>query len=130
MGKNYYAMVIPTSSDKMEIIEAVVNNDLEFAKDKIVQFTEKIHIGKSSAGWEFLFNLNSKKYYSDIDTLKDFISHSNVIIYDEYDTQIFFLDFWTKVVKNRMFNGQPAKKNTGYRYIQIDGYSFFDGEFF
>ena len=93
MGTNYYGMQIPTTEDKEKIKRAIDEDDWGTVNDLI---PTRIHLGKSSAGWQFLFNHNNWKYYGKSNqSMRDFI-HSCAIT-DEYGRSISQADFWEKV---------------------------------
>jgi hypothetical protein len=57
---------------------------------------EKIHVGKSSSGWKFLFNHNNWQYFNKtLEDLELFLKSHCLI--DEYDTKITYEDFWERV---------------------------------
>lgn len=99
MGTNYY--FIPKHDELAEIQKAheLVDerrwNDLiDFIENDI---TEKIHIGKSSMGWQFLFNHNNGKYYAKTrKSIDDFIRGEGNLV-DEYGENITPDDFWNIV---------------------------------
>lgn len=92
---------------------------------------ESLHIGKSSAGWEFSF----RGYDEDIRSWKDWqnkIAGRDVI--DEYGGKMSFTDF------KRMVESSEGQNHTAYckkKYEDIyldlwqddEGYSFYGGEF-
>ena len=89
---------------------------------------EPVHIGKSSAGWDFLFNLNGENYYFDKASLIEWLK--SVEITNEYGTVLSFDEFWS-VVTERSCNEQNTKGHRGAsndpsRYIVIDGLEFLD----
>jgi hypothetical protein len=96
MGTNYYGMRIPTENDKIALKKAIDNNDFS----ELERLTPKqIHLGKSSAGWEFLFNHNDWKYFGQtFNEVKSFIQ--NCAIRNEYDEDVSFEDFW-QMVENK-----------------------------
>jgi len=51
----------------------------------------KVHLGKSSSGWKFLWNFNDNKYYSTKNELIQFVLSGRVI--DEYGDEIYPQDF-------------------------------------
>lgn len=93
--------------------------------------SDSLHIGKSSAGWKFLFH-NVNKYNSfdselELHTFlqwKEFLeSNKDIVILNEYDEEISVKDFLNLVEeKQKEKNGEYSK--------DIDGYRFVDGEFF
>jgi len=84
---------------------------------------EEIHLGKSSAGWKFCFNLNGGKYYKNYEELKEFLQDK--VIKDEYGKVVSFETF-IKLIKNKQ-----SEKNdqNDYGAINISGYIFYDCEF-
>ena len=96
MGCNYYAIPKATDSLKLEIIEKVVKNNFKAAKNLMPC---EIHIGKSSAGWQFLFNHNNWEYFErNKSSLYKFLKKSDII--DEYGRIISYEDFIT-IIRNK-----------------------------
>lgn len=52
------------------------------------EFTDKtlIHLGKRSSGWKFCWNFNKDQYYSNKETLLEFIKSGRIV--DEYGTEL------------------------------------------
>ena len=134
---NYYVTqtdkINRLNKQKEKALEQCMDRDLlttvvtSYFDDKINDIA-KIHIGKSSAGWEFLFNLNDKQYYHDKESLIAYLKYET--IEDEYGREITFDDFWNKVVLNRV----NVKPNTTMAlhatdYCMIDGLEFLDSVF-
>lgn len=75
--------------------------------DKINVECSKIHIGKSSCGWKFLFNHNNWKYY---DYTKDSINkflESCAGLVNEYNEVVTIKEFWDMVEAHKNgFNGE------------------------
>lgn len=92
MGTNYYAIPKVNKELRKQIIDKVLIDDFNGVQKLIPQ---KVHIGKSSSGWQFLFNHNDWFYYKDFDSLKEFMLRS--VLVDEYDCEISFRDFWRHV---------------------------------
>lgn len=93
MGTNYYGMKIPTYKEK-EVIKAAVDvNDWGLVYELL---PEKIHLGKSSGGWEFCFDHNYWQYFGKCyKEMKEFIGSCAII--DEYGRSITHKEFWEKV---------------------------------
>lgn len=97
MGTNYYGMKIPTEEDKIKIKQAVDNGHWGLVKELI---PEKIHIGKSSGGWQFCFDHNYWQYFDkDYNEIKEFIN--SLYITDEYGENITRRSFWKKVERKK-----------------------------
>lgn len=141
MGTNYYAIPIKKIDElqtKKEIalkqcgINKLLINIVTSYFDKQLEEIKPIHIGKSSAGWNFIFNLNEKKYYNDKTSLILFLKENK--IENEYGIEFDFDEFWYLVVENKKYNGKPVKKNVESdqrynKYITIDDLEFLDCEF-
>lgn len=127
MGTNYYARIIPKEEDKQKLKEAIDNNDYSVIESIVAEmygpldeYTHKggkIHLGKSSCGWKFLWNCNIHqycdgyfdetnhfipvyKYWKLYEPTKEgitaFVMRDDIIIYDEYEEvqdKQKFLDF-------------------------------------
>ena len=83
---------------------------------------ERIHLGKSSTGWKFLFNLNNKLYYKDVPTMKKWLKDKE--IWDEYGAKIEHKEFWVLVKRK-----QKEKLVGHYQEFSIGGYRFVNHEF-
>lgn len=147
MGTNYYARPIKQIQEVEKIksdveweVRAHIGNQSsveldtvieEWAAMKIKSF-DTLHIGKSSAGWQFLFNYNGGSHYKTREELICWLHE--VEISDEYNRILTFDEFWNDVVSNRTWNGQPSKlhhqnSNDPSRYLIIDDLEFLDCEF-
>lgn len=103
-----------------------------YAKNKTCpmcgQSTNPIHIGKSSGGWQFSFQYNGGKFYTNITEMKIWLADKE--IWNEYGEKIPHSDFWELVESKQTHNNMnhaerfPTKNN-----FVIDGYSFTDGHF-
>jgi len=83
---------------------------------------EGVHIGKSSGGWRFCFNLNGKKYYKNIGELKEWLK--NIKIENEYGEEVEYEYFWSLVEEKQKENAEEEVHT-----FSIDGYRFLDCEF-
>ena len=122
MGMNYYARLIPSKEKKAELKATIEADDF----DKLVKEVEKtygrftaefgepqggkVHLGKSSRGWKFLWNPNvyvirnghlegeERRYVQDPNTayylypltkqgIRDFVMRKDVAIYNEENEQ-------------------------------------------
>lgn len=121
MGTNYYAIPKLEDIQKQAIIKAIEDND--FLKVKRLN-PKEIHIGKSSMGWEFLFNHNDWKYFHDLESLNLFLSSCK--IYDEYDEEIPLDEFWSmvniKMGKTKSL-GQSGFVNFGLNFASTTEFS-------
>ena len=87
-----------------------------------------IHLGKSSAGWQFTFQYNGGRLYKNVREMKRWLSGK--VIHDEYGQLVTHADFW-KMVENKQKH-EPHNHALEYpsntTYL-IERYSFSDGEF-
>lgn len=106
MGTNYYAIK---------------------RKPKIVKYKyyERIHIGKSSAGWKFVFQDNDK--FHSYDEFKQWLENSknDYMLRDEYGNEINAEDL-LKLIEEK----QKESNTDDFRYDKnVNGYRFSEGEF-
>lgn len=117
MGTNYFAIIKVDDSIKKQIKDAVDSDDFEKASSLI---PKRIHIGKGSVGWKFLFNHNDWQYFGKVrnglDCIDSFLS--NCKIYDEYCDEITVKQFWDYVNSK-----QNLKADTEYGTIE-DGLNY------
>ena len=105
MGTNYYWRPLVTEEEREKILEKVKNSKtIQEIKDFIyynLSNGEKseIHIGKSSHGWQFLFNLGIRNYTHGQSLKKEDIDKwfRSGVIFDEYGDEISADDFWALV---------------------------------
>ena len=80
---------------------------------------QRIHIGKSSAGWRFLFDMESTKC-TNLNQIKEKLRYGN--IEDEYHRQISYQDFFNIVEQKQI---EEEARNITNDYVNIvDGYEF------
>ena len=98
-----------------------------------------LHIGKSSAGWKFIFRKYEdleregyeEEYFNSIENVNDWKSYleykttnDNYLIMTEYDEQVSLDDFWSMVEKK-----QKEKSDYWAEISYIGEYDFCDFEF-
>lgn len=79
---------------------------------------ERLHIGKASAGWQFLFAPYPERGLTTGRAWKEMISHSPHSVVDEYGNLVNKLDFW-HMVEARSQDNTSADNETS-----TDGYRF------
>lgn len=95
MGTNFYAIKQLPNSIKGKLCELIETDRYDEAKKLFDDNYEKIHIGKSSFGWKFIFDYNHFKYYDlNRKSINDFLCRNDVKLYDEYGEQVSIDDFW------------------------------------
>jgi hypothetical protein len=136
MGTNYYGRQI----SKIEEIEAKREkvleelNVLHYASPLLWEIVEghfqiklndiqDIHIGKASMGWKFLFNHNDWQYYTDKESLYQWLD--TVEIVDEYGRKV-TKEWFINLIESKEDHPKSAmdvQKNWKY-YIHKDGLRF------
>jgi hypothetical protein len=142
MGTNYFGRILPSKERKKELHDAIETDDFSLISRLKAEMYDsiqldddneiiggKVHLGKSSCGWKFLWNPNvfvirkghledsptGRKYVPDPSIpkylypltkqgLHDFIFHDDVIVFDEYGEEQDKEAFW----KEALEWGQPA----------------------
>ena len=98
MGTNFYAIKQLPNCIKGKLCELIETDRYDEAKKMFDDNYEKIHIGKSSFGWKFIFDYNHFKYYDlNRKSINDFLCRNDVKLYDEYGEQVSIDDFWILV---------------------------------
>jgi hypothetical protein len=156
MGTNYYR--IPKAEDlekkHQKLVEEIKSLDLspgsvnEYFRtpeedgyswdatnpwDDFVDGT-KIHLGKRSGGWRFLWDFNDNQYYKNKEELFDFIrsgrvinEYGEIIDPDEFIQMALKWGFPNGLVYNQEYVDKMKKENSGYHYTpssfdkEIDG---------
>ena len=81
---------------------------------------EEVHLGKSSMGWVFTFNLNGEKFYHDVPSMKQWLKGKN--IKNEYGECITEKKFWNMVKEKQSEKHQAIGEHIG-------GFEFLNHEF-
>lgn len=65
MGTNYYVKIKDAGTYKAMLAEMTSKNDFfgVYKMTNCVKYGMKVHIGKSSGGWKFVFNHNDRVFY-------------------------------------------------------------------
>lgn len=108
MGTNYYARIIPKESEKQQLIKAINIDNVDLieeltqklygSRDGYTGRGSKIHLGKRSGGWKFLWNPNVLKVWDNDKHdyvhnyvypltkigITSFVMRDDVVITDEY----------------------------------------------
>ena len=118
MGTNFYARIIPKEEDITYIIDKVNKYlkglDLTLESIESTIDLKPIHLGKRSSGWQFLWE-NQPDYFKDnLESIKEFLSRKDVIIYDEYCNKYSYEEFFEEI--------KPWLYNDENHYINIEQY--------
>lgn len=103
MGTNFYA-IIPIKKRFIKDLKEFSDNtteksNVDYIKNMLNYFLNelhdnKIHLGKRSAGWAFLWDLNEFKYYDPtLESIHNFIIENKAYIEDEYGQKYSWEDF-------------------------------------
>lgn len=123
MGTNYYAVKKLPNSIKGKICDLIENDLYEEANELFNTNYEKIHIGKQSCGWKFLFNYNHFKYYDlTKESINNFLRNDEIIFFDEYGRIINVDNFWEMVEnnKNKLDNMEFYSKSESLPFILLE----------
>jgi len=95
MGMNYYLI----QKNESEILDAVYKVLKELNAYNYSIKPMRVHLGKSSSGWQFIFDHNDFKYFSrNIHSFMTFVSQYQII--DQYEKKYTFEEFF-KIVDNK-----------------------------
>lgn len=105
MGTNFYFVPKMSDEDVQDILlsakklaESKNYSDLEELKNKAHKVVTEIHLGKRSAGWQFLWNHNNLKYYNpDLKSIQKFLKETDGIIKDEYGQVYTYEEFFEEI---------------------------------
>ena len=152
MGTNYYAKIIPSKERKKELHDAIEADDFSLiSKLKTEMYDSiqldddreiiggKVHLGKMSHGWKFLWNPNvfairqghledtssGRRYVPDPSIpkylypltkqgLHDFIFREDVLVYDEYGEEQNKKEFWKDALEWGQSDGWDAASYEEY----------------
>lgn len=102
MGTNFYAYKKLKKEQKDKILQSLENDEYDSVIFDINQFSNKVHIGKQSYGWKFLFNPNSFKYYEPtMKSIDEYLRGEDILLEDEYGRKIDIDEFWDMVEKSK-----------------------------
>lgn len=129
MGTNFYARIIPKEEDikwiQKEIELYLSGKELEINDDILEDAVKKIHLGKRSCGWQFLWQANPKYYQDNLESIKEFLSREDVIIYNEYDDRFTVDEFLGNEIGRYLYN-DPEYFMNGRQYAEKYNESFRD----
>ena len=117
MGTNYYCKHIPTEEEYKKMQETLTNKQLDKLEELLHDAKKEYHIGKRSCGWQFLFAPHIKiregfansgqvvsPWENTLESIKEYLSRPDVIIYDEYGTEFTPEQFWNKEIGHSLYN--------------------------
>ena len=128
MGTNYYIIRKATREDKKKFHEMIDNEQYEELQNELYLFEKqnKIHVGKSSYGWKFLFDANNFKYYDKNEkSVWKWLKDNENDLYNEYGKKISFDEF-KKMVESKQndmdYMDYQIKYNEPDPYLTIYDY--------
>lgn len=154
MGTNFYKILKPkyTKKQKAQIIKKINEqtkklkeyfNDNDYIdkydiEDYHKMLNElqpvKVHLGKRSWGWQFLWNHNNEKYYEKtLESIKKFLEEDNGFIIDEYGERFTTDQFLNLEIGEAMYNDperfingiqHDADGELTYAWFKCSGYEF------
>lgn len=104
MGTNFY-LKRKLSQEQKEKCNKLIFDDKYKDAEEILSYTKPIHLGKRSAGWKFLWNVNNFEYFKpDKKSLLEFLNTPNSIIVDEYGREYSVERFLNEEIPIKGFN--------------------------
>lgn len=129
MGTNFYARIILKEEDIKRVHRIIdgylTGNTLEIDDDILKDAVQKIHLGKRSSGWQFLWQANPKYYQDNLESIKEFLSRDDVIIYNEYEERFTLKKFLDEEIGYCLYNDSEYFMN-GRQYAEKHNESFDD----
>lgn len=128
MGTNYYIIRKANRETKEKFHEMIEKEQFEELQNELYVFDKKskIHIGKSSYGWKFLFDANDFKYYDkNEESVWKWLKDNENDLYNEYGEKVSFDDFkeMVEVKQNGMdYMDYQMKYNQPDPYLTISDY--------
>lgn len=124
MGTNYY-IVRKVDDESISRLNESLQEGKIYQSEEILDEIKSdmiVHIGKSSYGWEFLFNYNDFKYYQPTrESLSEFIEKNKDNFYNEYNEKVDINEFWKLVdskvgkMNNERYYQEPENRYLYYR---------------
>ena len=146
MGTNFYCRKIDKKrrkefSDSLNELSQYITYNIDDPKLDLVEevkdflesnseLEEEIHLGKRSYGWQFLWDYHDGKYFnSNLDSIKEFLSQDDIIIYDEYGNfyeveQLFNDELANCLYKDAMHDDGMDGEYSEYYFKSEDGLRF------
>lgn len=142
MGTNVYAYIIPNELELIEFklnISKRINNCntipeltdyLESILDMVDERYPKLHIGKRSDGWDFLFKKNDEYYNMTKKSIEDFLKKDNILIVDEYENRYSADEFWKEFGNCKAVDEEIIKLEKKHDIVTEEGLRFSPAEYF
>lgn len=141
MGTNFYCRRINQATrDELRIKIDKLHADLVKCIDNIVpnysqvineflwdneDLEQEIHLGKRSAGWQFLWDYHNGIYFKPtLESIKEFLSQDNMVIYDEYGEVFTLEQFINEEVGPSLYCDENHSNGSDNESINWDEYYF------
>lgn len=134
MGTNFYARHIPTQEEvavlhkHVDDIAAGIYNISSMPEG--IERCSDIHLGKRSAGWQFIWEYHPEYYSDNLESIKEFLSRNDIVIVDEYNTKFSLDEFLNEEIGYCLYN-DPEEYINGRQYDEEQyegGRAISDGE--
>lgn len=134
MGINYYVSKKMSYDKKRQAIRYIKNDEIGGLID-MINSIDRIHIGKYSHGWQFLFNANERRYYDlTRESIDNFIRDENYRFENEYGEIVDPDKFWEMVDETADgLNGirydaerEPEARERNLHFFRTAPYEFYE----
>lgn len=119
--------LIESIEDASPSYQSIINNFMWDNENLI----KEIHLGKRSAGWQFLWDYHNGIYFKPtLESIKEFLSQKDIVIYDEYNTRYSLDQFINEEIGAYLYcdanhsNGYGGSINWDEYYFTNDGLRF------
>ena len=107
MGTNFY-YIIPISESKQQELKDMITSKPDFYDLKneieLVERRHKIHLGKRSYGWQFLWDYHGGKFFEDnLQSIQEYLKNSGGEIQDECGEKITVENFFNDELKSCLY---------------------------
>lgn len=117
MGTNFYVKVKLTSKQKDEIRHYLLEDRYDIIR-ALLDEAKDIHIGKSSFGWKFLWDVNNFKYFGKSKKeMFDWLKDKDII--DEYDKHYTFDQFIKRIRITEGYDLESHYKDNPDSYLDF-----------
>ncbi len=128
MGTNFYYK-IPLKKREIEELKSCITEDPElkelqgmiylYTKDRVV------HLGKRSAGWQFLWNLNEEEYYKpNLASIKEFLESKKGWVEGEYGDRFTIEQFFEDEIGDWLYHDENHHNAISYHKAHPDEYCY------
>lgn len=110
MGTNFYYKIPLKPREKKELQDMLTDyldfSEMAFKLDELEK-THRIHLGKRSYGWQFLWDFHKGKYYpTRLNKIREWLEKSGGVIVDEYNEQFTVDQFLDDEIKDCLYKDE------------------------